>query len=53
MYFVGMAAAVLLVLFVIGTINNKGTHGMAAVGAGLGDCFKWGTELVSQTLSHL
>jgi hypothetical protein len=53
MYYVGAAAAVLLVLFVIGIINNKGTHGMAAVAAGLADCFTWAGQLIGQLLSHL
>ncbi len=53
MYYVGATAGVLLVLFVIGSVNNKGTHGMAAVGAGMGDVFKWAGELVTQALSHL
>lgn len=53
MYYVGAAAAVLLVLFIIGIVNNKGTHGMAAVAAGLSDCFTWAGELIGQLLSHL
>ncbi len=52
-YYTGMVIAALLVLYVTGTVNSKGTHGMAAVGAGLGDVIKWAGTLLGQALSHL
>jgi hypothetical protein len=41
------AATVLLILAVIGVVNQKVPMGMGAVGDGIGDIFKWGGELVS------
>ncbi len=36
----GAIAASLLILWIIGIVNQPGVHGMAAVGAGLGEVFK-------------
>lgn len=41
------AGTVLLVLAVIGVANQHLPMGMAAVGAGIGDIFRWAGELVS------
>lgn len=39
--------SVLLVLAVIGVVNQHVPMGMSAVGDGIGDLFKWAGELVS------
>lgn len=41
------AAAILLVLAIIGVVNQHVPMGMSAVGDGIGDLFKWAGELVS------
>ena len=53
-YFTGMAVGVLLVLAVVGAVNQHAKlTSMAAVGDGLADLFTWGGSLLSQALSHL
>ncbi len=53
-YFAGAVAAALLVLAVIGAVNqhDKVTT-FNAVGDGLVDCFKWGGLLLSKLLALL
>lgn len=41
------AAAILLVLAIIGVVNQHVPMGMSAVGDGIGDLLKWAGELVS------
>lgn len=41
------AAAILLVLAIIGVVNQHVPMGMSAVGDGIGDLFKWAGELIS------
>jgi hypothetical protein len=43
----GAIVASLLILWIIGVVNKPGTHGMAAVGAGLVEIFKGIGSLLS------
>lgn len=53
-YFTGMVIGVLLVLAILGAVNQHvKLMSMAAVGDGFGDCIKWVGELLGQALSHL
>lgn len=51
-YIVGMVAAVVFVLFLIGMINQK-ARGMTAVFDGLADIFTWIGQLISILLARL
>lgn len=52
MYWAGLIIGTLLVLFVVGVVNNK-THGMTAVADGLGDVIRWAGQLIGQALGKL
>lgn len=44
---VSAIAATLLVLWLIGVMTSKGSHGMGAVGAGISEVFKAAGDLIS------
>lgn len=54
MYWTGLVIGVLLVLAILGAVNQHDKlTSFAAVGAGFGDLIHWAGELLTQALAHL
>ena len=47
------AAAIVLVLWVLGLMTHKGSTGFTAVGFGLADVFVWAIELIKAAFTGL